>query len=70
MQLKLYPKLSTRSKRAILRTTKRFGNPVTYNPRVCLLKRLSSETGLSEKEVRQQLIRERQWLLENRKYFL
>ena len=56
MELKLYPKLSTNSKRALRRQKKEWGHPYHYEPRLKLLKRLSQETGMSLTEVRNQLI--------------
>ena len=70
MELKLYPRLNLRSKRAILKVKKQFGNPYNYNPWMALLKRLSAETGMSVEEVRNQLFKERRWLIENRQYYL
>lgn len=70
MELKLYPMLNLRSKRAILKTKKQFGNPYSYNPRMSLLKRLASETGMDEQQVRDQLLKERAWLIANRQYYL
>jgi hypothetical protein len=63
MELILYPRLSTRSKRAITRRKKKWGHPYHYSPRGDLLERLSSETGMSIDEVYFQLQRERQYLL-------
>lgn len=59
----LYPRLSTRSKRALLKTKGRFGKPYFYAPRGTLLQRLSSETGMSLEQVSQQLMKERHQLL-------
>lgn len=66
----LYPRLNLRSKRAIIKTKKRWGHPYRYNPRQILLSRLSQETGMSEEQVREQLIKEREWLLTHKQYFL
>jgi hypothetical protein len=63
MQLVLYPKLCTRSKRAITKRKKQWGHDYIYNPRGNLLERLSQETGLNIEQVYLQLIREREYLL-------
>jgi hypothetical protein len=71
MEIKLYPLLSTCSKRAL---TKRYykyskthpgGQPYRYNPRGRLLNRLSRETMMSVDEVYLQLLAEREYLLRN-----
>ena len=70
MELKLYPKLSTRSKRALTRKHYRGsqrhapGEPVVYTPRGALVARLSRETGMNEEAVIKQLFAEREYLLE------
>lgn len=66
MQLELFPRLSTRSRRAILKTKKKYGHPYTYKPRGDLLERLSQETGKSKEAVYMQLMEEREFLLKNR----
>lgn len=63
MELELYFKLQTKSKRAILKTKGKFGRDYVYNPRGDLLIRLSSETGKPIEEVHRQLLREREYLL-------
>ena len=69
MELKLYPKLSTCSKRALTRRHYRGsqrhapGELAVYTPRGTLLARLSRETGMNEKAVIQQLFAEREYLL-------
>ncbi len=64
MEIFLYPRLSTRSKRAMLKTKGRFGRYYSYQPRITLIDRLARETGLSREEVMNQLWRERQFLLD------
>ena len=66
MNLILYPRLCTRSRRAIVRTIKKFGWPYVYRPRGDLLERLSAETGMSREDVYRQLLAEREELLKNR----
>jgi hypothetical protein len=68
--LTLYHRLNLRSKRAILKTKKRWGHPYRYNPRQILLSRLSQETGLSIEQIKEQLFEEREWLLAHKQYFL
>lgn len=63
MELILYPRLSTRSQRAMLKTKKAFGHPYHYTPRGNLLQRLSRETGMSIDEVVARLDLERDYLL-------
>lgn len=66
MDLKLFPRLSTRSRRAIQRTKKRGGDPYIYRPRGTLMARLAQETGMSVTEVYRQLLREREVLIRGR----
>jgi len=66
MDLMLYPKLGTRSKRALLRTNRRgFKKPGThsYSPKGTLLLRLARETGMTIHQVHSQLQKERAYLL-------
>ncbi len=66
MEIRLYPRLSTRSKRALVRRNGRFGRPYFYQPRPALLQRLSTETGLSTEECWRILLEEREFLLKFR----
>jgi hypothetical protein len=63
MNLTLYPRLSTRSKKALTRKNSYWGKPYVYIPRGTLLLRLSRETGLTLDQVRSQLEREREYLI-------
>lgn len=63
MELFLYYRLGTCSRRSMLKTKKRYGRPKPYKPRGNLLQRLSKETGLSIDQVHEQLLRERAILL-------
>jgi len=63
MDLKLYPLLGTRSRRAFWRIRGKYGKPYFYNPRGDLLVNLSEKTGLSIEEVYQQLLEERKHLV-------
>lgn len=65
MNLILYPKLSTRSRRAIRKTKTSFGRTYFYKPRGHLLERLSKETGLDVEAVYNQLMKERAYLVTN-----
>lgn len=63
MEIKLFPLLSTRSQRSMLKNRSKLRNKKTYNPHYNLIRRLADETGMSEMETRQQLLRERQFML-------
>ena len=63
MNLTLYPKLGTDSKKALARKNGRWGKPYLYRPRGHLLERLAKETGTTINQVRSQLEKERQYLL-------
>ena len=65
-QVYLWQKLGTTSRRAMLKTKKRYGQPYIYNPRPTLLVRLSLETGLTVDETYNQLLKERQIMLKLR----
>ena len=69
MEIVLFNRLGTNSKRAMLRINKQWGHSYTYEPRVTLLKRLSAETGMTLTQVRNQLIKERLFLIKHKKYF-
>lgn len=68
-QLKLYPLLSTCSKRALRRTKKRWGHRYDYRPMPTLLNRLSVETGMTKEMVRDQLMQEREYILKYKQYY-
>ena len=63
MELRVYPRLSTGSKRALLRRKGHYGRLYRYSPRKNLLSRLSKELGIPEEGVFELLISERQYLL-------
>jgi len=63
MELKVYSRLSTRSRRAIVKTKGRFGRSYQYSPRGTLLERLSLELGMSREQVYSQIMQEREYLL-------
>lgn len=66
MNLTLYPKLGTDSKKALTRKTGRWGKPYHYRPRGHLLERLARETGMTINQVRSQLEKEREYLLQQK----
>ncbi len=68
-KLVLYPLLSQRSRTAIKRVWKRWGHAYEYRPRRDLVTRLSHQTGLNQTQVREQLERERQFILRHREYY-
>lgn len=70
MRLICYPLLNLRSQKAILRVRKKWGHPYRYNPRKQLITRLSEQLQMSETEIVEQLEREREFLLRNRRYFV
>jgi hypothetical protein len=63
MNLTLYPKLSTRSKKALTKKNGRWGKPYVYRPRGYLLERLARETGMTIHQVKTQLEKEREYLI-------
>jgi hypothetical protein len=63
MNLTLYSRLSTRSKKALSRKNGHWGKPYVYRPRGRLLERLVRETGMTINQVRSQLEKEREYLL-------
>jgi hypothetical protein len=65
MNLKIYPLLNHESRLAIRRTKWRYGWIYVYRPYRNLISRLSSELGMSEDQVRDQIQAERKWLIEN-----
>ena len=69
MNLVIYPLLNTCSKRAIKRRKKKWGHWYQYEPRAILVQRLCAELGWSEEQVREQIRKEREFLLENKQYY-
>lgn len=65
MNLKYFDLLSPKSQKAMLRVSKAKGwnTPYYYEPKGTLLRRLAQETGATMEEVRNQLIKEREYLL-------
>lgn len=59
----LYSRLSTCSKRSLLRRRRKFGHAYQYNPRPALLNRLAEETGRTEDQIRDDLLGLRQQIL-------
>lgn len=67
MLLRAYPLLCTDSKRAMLRTTGKFGKAYQYSPRGNLLTRIGKQLGLSLDGAYQLLMEEREYLLNQQK---
>ena len=68
MDLIFYPRLGTRSRRALLRTNRRGfkkADEHIYRPKGTLLLRLSRKTGMSVSQVEAQLQKERVYLLQH-----
>jgi hypothetical protein len=63
MNLTLYPRLGTDSKKALTKKNGRWGKPYVYRPRGHLLERLARETGMTIYQVRSQLEQEREYLI-------
>jgi hypothetical protein len=59
MKLIIFPRLSTRSKRAFVRFKKKYGRHYDYNPRGDLLKRLRFELQWSNEQIYDQIAKER-----------
>ena len=66
VELLAYHRLSTRSRRAIVKTKGNFGKPYFYSPRGTLLERLSRELGMSKEQVYSLLMKEREYILKSR----
>jgi len=66
MNLTLYPRLSTRSKKALTKKNGYWGTPYVYRARGHLLERLARETGMTINQVRSQLEKEREYLLQQK----
>ena len=69
MKLIFYPVLNKRSKLALKRQKKRFGHSYRYIPRMQLVKRLMSQFGMTEDAVRDQLAKEREFILKYPNYY-
>ena len=61
-----YARMSTRSRRAMVRVTTRYGKPYQYRPRITLVKRLATELNMSLEDVLDQIEKERKYLLSRR----
>lgn len=69
MDLICYGLMGSKSRKALGRPYGKFGHRYKYRPRNALLERLSKELGWSKESVRQQLYRERAFLLEVKREF-
>lgn len=67
MEIKLFYLLSTDSRKAMLRTyrSKGWEKRYYYEPQGMLLRRLSQQTGMTMEEVRDTLMKEREYLLKS-----
>ena len=65
----VWPKLNLRSKRAMLRTKKKWGHPYRYQPRQQLVNRLCLELNMTKEEVLEKIEEEKAFLLNHRQYF-
>lgn len=67
MELIIFPLLHSKSRKLVLRTKKKYGaqwgHPYNYEPNGRLLERLSAELQMTKTEVREKLIKEREYLL-------
>ncbi len=68
-ELLVWPRLSTCSKRAMMRTKKRWGHPNKYYPQVQLLNRLSDELNMTKEQVLDQIDKEQAFLLRYARYY-
>jgi hypothetical protein len=66
MVLIAYARMKTCSRRAMKRTTTKFGRPYHYRPRNNLVQRLQTELGMTYEQVLDQIERERQYLIARR----
>lgn len=63
MELIIFPRLNAESQVCMRRTKQKYGKPYYYEPNGKLLKRLARETGKSMTEVRNQIMKERNFLI-------
>jgi len=63
MLLKLFPTLSTRSKRAMLRTKTHFGKSYSYVPRGTFLEGLAKKFSITKEAAFNLLMTEREYLI-------
>lgn len=69
MKLICYPLLNVRSQKCMVRKKWKWGWNYTYVPRKMLIERLARQLKLTEDDVRNQLAKERQWLLKHSQYY-
>jgi hypothetical protein len=70
MQLKCYPLMCEESQRCMRREKWRWGRTYTYTPKPNLIRRLSAELNMSADEVREQIAKEREFILKNKIYYV
>lgn len=68
-KLLVWPRLNLRSKRAMLRTKKKWGHPYEYYPRQQLLNRLSKELNMTKEEVLDQIDKEQAYFIRYGHYY-
>lgn len=66
MNLLIYPRLGTPSRRAMKKIKGRFGQPYEYRPRFNLVERLSEELGITPAQVLDLIEAEREFLIKSR----
>ena len=59
MNFRVFPRLSTSSRRSFIRLRGKFGRPYDYRPRGQLIQRLATELSLTPEEVLEQIYKER-----------
>lgn len=69
MELVVYPLLSKDSQRAIKRIKKSWGRAYYYTPQSRLVQRLAKELGKSSEEIKEQIAKERAFLLQYKRYY-
>lgn len=69
MRLICYPLMSTCSQRAMKRKKWKWGLNYTYIPKQPLVKRLARQLNMTEEEVRNQIAKERAYILQYSQYY-
>jgi len=70
MDLIIYPMLGYDSKKAWLKTKKKWGHPKRYTPRPDLVFRLMKQLNWSREQVLDRIEKERAWVLKYSQYFI
>lgn len=69
MRLVIYPFLNLRSKRAMTRIQRKYGHYYSYQPRDILVSRLSQELSMTKEQIREQIRKERNFIIDNQQYY-